>query len=97
MDLFSALQYLRHLCSHPETRERVADLLNGFVYHGKELVRPERVRTSRNVLSRKEQQAQVQEAESGCWSDRKVSGRRRKKNLSQTDIRRRREYSLGAV
>lgn len=39
-----------------DTRERVADLLNGFVYHGKELVRPEHVKQMKNVLSCTERQ-----------------------------------------
>ena len=60
-----------------DTRERVADLLNGFVYHGKKFVRSEHVRTSRNVLQRKEQQAQAQETGRGCYRDCKVDGGKR--------------------
>ena len=47
---------------------RVADLLNGFVYHGEERVRPNEVRDLRNVLSRWE----LQNSHSRC-SD-KVAG-----------------------
>lgn len=43
-----------------DTRERVADLLNGFVYHGKEFVRPEHVKQIKNVLSRAERQKHAQ-------------------------------------
>ena len=43
-----------------DTRERVADLLNGFVYHGKEFVRPEHVKQIKNVLSRAERKKHAQ-------------------------------------
>lgn len=56
-----------------DTRERVADLLNGFVYHGKEFVRPEHVKQIKNVLSRAERQKHAQ--------------RKRKKNGEEKIIR----------
>lgn len=72
-----------------DTRERVEDLLNGFVYHGKEFVRPEHVKQIKNVLSRAERQKCSQR-----------NGKNNKEKIIQTvtvDVIREVEHDLKAM
>ncbi|MBR1852289.1 MAG: hypothetical protein IJ794_03800, partial [Lachnospiraceae bacterium] len=45
-----------------DTKERVSDLLNGFVYRGRALVKPEQIKKVNNVLTRVEHGKQPQES-----------------------------------
>lgn len=60
-----------------DTKERVADLLNGFIYHGRELVKSEQVKEVKNIFSRVEHGRQT----SGSAGN--GDGARRKKRISK--------------